>query len=241
MTRHGAALLALSIVASAGWAYTVNYDTRAVLDRLSGLRAEIAAQREALQVLRVEWAYLNAPDRLAELVAAHNDVLALVPLVPEGLGQVAAIPYPPRAPGAAPLAPAMPEALIAAAPSAPATPAPAAPAPGAPAQPAVATAHAGASSAAAGAPETMTLAMRDERLQASRSAKDAVPQTLEAAIAAALVEVGVRLDETRSGVPHDGVVAVPSEGVSGVFAAAAPGVPLPATRPATRPVAWARQ
>ncbi len=76
MTRHGPALLALSIIASAGWAYNVNYDTRAVLDRLSTVRADIAAEREALQVLRVEWAYLNAPDRLERLVAAHNDVLA---------------------------------------------------------------------------------------------------------------------------------------------------------------------
>jgi hypothetical protein len=116
MTRHAPALLALSIVAVAGWTCNVNYDTRAALDRLSALRTQIAEEREAMQVLRVEWAYLNAPDRLAGLVAAHNDALGLMPLLPESLGIAAAVPYPPReAPDTAPV---MPEALIAAGPPA---------------------------------------------------------------------------------------------------------------------------
>ncbi len=120
MTRHGPALLALSVLAIAGWTYNVNYDTRAALDRLSDLRGRIAEEREALQVLRVEWAWLNAPDRLSRLVAEHDDELALVALTPEALGIVAAVPYPP-APPSAPEPPAeAPEALIAAAPQAPA-------------------------------------------------------------------------------------------------------------------------
>src|SRR5690606_13090979 len=77
MTRHGPALLAPSPLASAGATYTVNYDTRAALDRISELRARIAEERETLQVLRVEWAWLNAPDRLARLVVEHNDRLEL--------------------------------------------------------------------------------------------------------------------------------------------------------------------
>lgn len=102
MTRHGPALLALSVLAIAGWTYNVNYDTRAALDRLSDLRARIAEEREALQVLRVEWAYLNAPDRLARLTVEHNDRLKLVALKPEALGYVAAVPYPRGVPGERP-------------------------------------------------------------------------------------------------------------------------------------------
>ena len=121
MTRHGPALLALSVLAIAGWTYNVNYDTRAALDRLSELRGRIAEEREALQVLRVEWAWLNAPDRLSRLVAEHNGRLALGPLKPEAFGIVAAVPYPPDMP-ADPVPPSeMPEALIAAAPQAPAS------------------------------------------------------------------------------------------------------------------------
>lgn len=216
MTRHGPALLTLSGIAIAGWAYGVNYDTRAALDRLSVLRAEIAEQREALQVLRVEWAYLNAPDRLARLVAAHNGVLGLVPLVPEGLGYVAAIPYPPRQTPEIP--PPAPEAQIAAAPAMP---------PGSP----TTAAGAGRPRAAAGA----TGALR------SQPASETVPPALEAAIAAALVEAGVASeDRPRPSVPRGGVVAVPAGSATGLFAASAPDGPRPAPLPAARPVNWSR-
>jgi hypothetical protein len=96
MTRHGIALLTLTIIAIAAWAYNVNYNTKNALQRVSTLRAEIAEEREILRVLRVEWAYLNAPDRLAALVAKHNEALRLIPMTPEHFGMVAAIPYPPN-------------------------------------------------------------------------------------------------------------------------------------------------
>jgi hypothetical protein len=66
------------------------------------LRSQIAAEREAVEVLRVEWAYLNAPDRLARLVAQYNDLLGLEPMGPQHFDEVAAIPFPPRTPGPAP-------------------------------------------------------------------------------------------------------------------------------------------
>jgi hypothetical protein len=99
MTRHGIALLMLSIIAIAGWAYNVNYNTKAAIERVSSLRAEIAAERETLRVLKVEWAYLNAPDRLARLVAKHNDHLRLVPMGPGAYGISAAVPFPPTRDG----------------------------------------------------------------------------------------------------------------------------------------------
>ncbi|HET7410518.1 MAG TPA: hypothetical protein VFJ13_09985 [Paracoccaceae bacterium] len=117
MTRHGPALLALSVLAIAGWTYNVNYDTRAALDRISELRANIADERETLQVLRVEWAWLNAPDRLARLVVEHNDRLALTALTPDAFGYVAAVPYPPDLPAEPPSGP-PPELLVATAPDA---------------------------------------------------------------------------------------------------------------------------
>lgn len=108
MTRHGPMLLALLVLAIASWTYNVNYDTRAALERVSKLRAQIADERENLQVLRVEWAYLNAPDRLARLVGAHNEELALVTLTPDAMGQVASVPYPRRPP----VIPSLPEEFL---------------------------------------------------------------------------------------------------------------------------------
>ncbi|MEM0923565.1 MAG: cell division protein FtsL [Pseudomonadota bacterium] len=84
-----------TVIALAVWAYNVNYRTRQAFDRLDTLRAELAAERETVQVLRVEWAWLNAPDRLARLVALHNDRLRLAPMAPERYGLVSTVPFPP--------------------------------------------------------------------------------------------------------------------------------------------------
>ena len=102
MTRLGFALSMIAVVATAAWAYNVNYRTKTTLGRIDRLRGQIAAEREAVEVLRVEWAYLNAPDRLARLVARHNDQLGLEPIGPQHFDEVAAVPFPPRTPGPAP-------------------------------------------------------------------------------------------------------------------------------------------
>jgi hypothetical protein len=98
MNRLGLALSVLAVVISAAWAYHINYNTKTALGRVDKLRSQIAAEREAVEVLRVEWAYLNAPERLARLVAMNNDRLGLEPMAPQGFDEVATIPYPPRSP-----------------------------------------------------------------------------------------------------------------------------------------------
>ena len=100
MTRLGFALSMLALVAAASWAYHINYRTKTAMGRIDTLRAQIAAEREAGEVLRIEWAYLNAPDRLARLVAMSNDRLGLVPMGPGHFDEVAAIPFRPPAPPA---------------------------------------------------------------------------------------------------------------------------------------------
>ncbi len=102
MTRLGFTLSMIAVVATATWAYHVNYRTKTALGQVDRLRSQIAAEREAVEVLRVEWAYLNAPDHLARLVAQHNDQLGLEPMGPQHFDEVAAIPFRPRTPGPAP-------------------------------------------------------------------------------------------------------------------------------------------
>lgn len=98
MRRLAFALSMVLIVASATWGYHVNYRTAETLGRIDDLRDRIAAEREMIQVFQVEWAHLNAPERLKRLVAAQNAELALFPTQPEQFGEAAAIPYPPAPP-----------------------------------------------------------------------------------------------------------------------------------------------
>lgn len=215
MMRHGPALLGLSVLAVAAWTYSINYDTRAALDRLSDLRSRIAEERENLRVLRVEWAYLNAPERLERLVVEHTDELGLVAMTPEALGYVAAVPYPPPPPlePAPAERPEPVEPLIAAASPEAASGDPAAsraaPAPGV----------AKVASAAPDAPGAGRLAAGAGAAEAGGAV------AMQAAVAAALAEVGI-----VTGADRDGAAPVIRT------AAAAPSAPVPMARPA----AWRR-
>ncbi|MEM6680369.1 MAG: hypothetical protein AAF675_21090, partial [Pseudomonadota bacterium] len=110
MNRIFFALSLVGILVIAAVAYNVNYRTSDALRETARLRAEIARTREDVQVLEVEWAWLNAPDRLARLVAARQADLQLGPLVPERFGEAAQVPFPP-APEQDPLEAALAAAL----------------------------------------------------------------------------------------------------------------------------------
>lgn len=70
----------LAVMGLAFWAYRENYATQASIGEMSQVRREIAALRDELGILRAEWAYLNRPDRLRELVDLNFERLQLVPL-----------------------------------------------------------------------------------------------------------------------------------------------------------------
>ena len=84
----------LGLIALGFWAYRENYATQAALKDVEGLRSEIAGLRESLAVQRAEWAYLNRPDRLRQLVDANFDRLGLMPMEPSQFGTAAAVAYP---------------------------------------------------------------------------------------------------------------------------------------------------
>jgi hypothetical protein len=95
-------LAALAVMGLAFWAYRENYATQAALDEVERLEQEIAGAREALSVLRAEWAYLNRPDRLRDLAELNFDRLGLLPLRPEQFGSVDQVAFPPE-PGLLPM------------------------------------------------------------------------------------------------------------------------------------------
>ena len=86
---------AVLVALTAFWAYRISYKAVAALDRVQALRAEIAREHEALVVLRAEWAWLSAPERLSALLAAHGDALGLAPLSGAQFAALAEVPPPP--------------------------------------------------------------------------------------------------------------------------------------------------
>jgi hypothetical protein len=87
-------LAALAVIGLAFWAYQENYKTQSAIAEVRGLHGEIGAAHERLGMLRAEWAYLNRPDRLADLADLNFDRLGLLPLMPDAFGAVDQIIYP---------------------------------------------------------------------------------------------------------------------------------------------------
>jgi len=69
-----------TLVGLAFWAYQENIKTKNVIAHTEKLQKEIGITRARLSILRAEWAYLNRPDRLTELVDLNFSRLLLVPL-----------------------------------------------------------------------------------------------------------------------------------------------------------------
>lgn len=87
-------IAALAVLGSAFWAYQENYRTQAAIGDVRALHRQIGEAHERLAILRAEWAYLNRPDRLADLADLNFTRLELLPLMPDAFAQVDQIIYP---------------------------------------------------------------------------------------------------------------------------------------------------
>ncbi len=97
----------LIVMGLAFWAYRENYRTQAALTEMGTVQRQIATLREDLGVLRAEWAFLNRPDRLRELVNLNFDKLKLVPFDSSQFVDVGQVAFPapkPPEPAAGPSA-----------------------------------------------------------------------------------------------------------------------------------------
>jgi hypothetical protein len=128
--------LCLATVAS-GILYHTSYRVQEEQEHLSSLNRQILQERQSIQVLRAEWAYLNDPTRLERLTTEHSTLrptkaaqmvaLAAIPDKPEAPAQVAPVPTPstptPAAPASPPATKPAPEStyLASAAPARPQT------------------------------------------------------------------------------------------------------------------------
>jgi hypothetical protein len=84
-----------SLVASAGYAYSIKYDSLFHAEQVAKLRAMVQKERDAIAVLKAEWHLLNRPDRLQAAADRHLD---LQPLNLQQLARLSDLPNrPPRA------------------------------------------------------------------------------------------------------------------------------------------------
>jgi len=76
------------LVGLAFWAYQENIKTKNVIAKTEQLQKDIGIARARLSILNAEWAYLNRPERLIELVDLNFDQLQLVPLRASNFSEV---------------------------------------------------------------------------------------------------------------------------------------------------------
>lgn len=87
-------LCSVFVIGLAYWAYTENYKTQASLKQVKELQQQVAQEKETIAVLNAEWAYLNRPDRLRDLVDLNFEDLKLIPLLPSHFGDSEMVGYP---------------------------------------------------------------------------------------------------------------------------------------------------
>ncbi|MCC5962578.1 MAG: cell division protein FtsL [Rhodobacteraceae bacterium] len=85
---------ALGVIALAAWAYRENHLTRQAMNERGALEREIVLLKQSISIQRTEWAYLNRPDRLRDLVDLNFERLQLVPITSDHFGEIGTIAYP---------------------------------------------------------------------------------------------------------------------------------------------------
>ena len=60
-----------ALVIAAAFVYEIKFETTLQAERLAKLRSEIRRERDAIAVLRAEWAKLDSPARIQDLARRH--------------------------------------------------------------------------------------------------------------------------------------------------------------------------
>jgi hypothetical protein len=88
-------IIAISaLIASAGYAYSIKYETLYYVEQVAKLKSQAQREQDIIAVLKAEWQHLNRPDRLQAAVERHLD---LQPLNIKQLARLSDLPNrPPR-------------------------------------------------------------------------------------------------------------------------------------------------
>jgi hypothetical protein len=91
MNRLSAVVWMLLIVAAAFLLYMVKYQVQYLRTQVAQTSRELEAEREGLNVVAAEWAYLNRPDRLQQLASRY---LVSSELTVDQVADIQEIPFP---------------------------------------------------------------------------------------------------------------------------------------------------
>ncbi len=109
MIRSPILLWGLLVAGAVGVLFYTSHQTQELEAELESRHRAVIAEREAIRVLRAEWAYLNEPGRLRDLARQHTPLGPAMPIqiisrpgeVPvalPGLGALPGVPVPARKP-----------------------------------------------------------------------------------------------------------------------------------------------
>jgi hypothetical protein len=62
------------LIASAGYAYSIKYDTLYYAEQVAKLKTKVQKERDAIAVIKAEWHLLNRADRLQAAAERHLDL-----------------------------------------------------------------------------------------------------------------------------------------------------------------------
>ncbi len=72
-------IIGLVVVAVSYGLYQLSYEVQQLNSDLRGIRAQIKENKQAVQILKAEWAYRNRPDHLKELTVKYLPLLLVAP------------------------------------------------------------------------------------------------------------------------------------------------------------------
>lgn len=76
--------------------YVLEHRVSALEDEVVRYEGMLLDEQSQTHVLRAEWAHLNQPRRLEELILRHEDVLGLEPIKPDQVARIADLPLRPE-------------------------------------------------------------------------------------------------------------------------------------------------
>jgi hypothetical protein len=89
MIRILHALAICGLISSAVYAYSIKYEALYFTEQIAKLKAKVQRERDAIAVVKAEWALLNRPERLQKMVQQKLD---LQPMDVKQLARLADIP-----------------------------------------------------------------------------------------------------------------------------------------------------
>ncbi len=91
-------VLIAGLIAIATWTYSIKHEAQDLLADIRDFENRIETERESIDFLRADWAYLSDPQRLQALVERYKEDLDLAVTRPDQIATFADLPGPPPAP-----------------------------------------------------------------------------------------------------------------------------------------------